>query len=68
LGKTVRLEDLLRGKQKVVEEILKDLSPEVREKVLETLSTSRTLDELQENLRMLLGVGTARKIMKKLTL
>ncbi|MCD6409663.1 MAG: hypothetical protein J7L98_04935 [Candidatus Verstraetearchaeota archaeon] len=68
MGKTVRLEDLLRGKQKVVEEILKDLSPEVREKVLETLSTSRTLDELQENLRMLLGVGTARKIMKKLTL
>ncbi len=68
MGKTTRLEDILRGKQKVVEEILKDLSPDVREKVLETLSTSRSLDELQENLRMLLGVGVARKIMKKLTL
>jgi len=65
MGKVFRPEDIARGRKKVVEEAVRDLSPGIRE------ATVRILDswvgkESEERLVKLLGEEEAKRLIKRI--
>ena len=65
MGKVFRPEDIARGRKKVVEEAVRDLSPGIRE------ATVRILDswvgkESEERLVRLLGEEEAKRLIKRI--
>jgi len=65
MGKVFRPEDIARGRKKVVEEAVRDLSPGIRE------ATERVLDswvgkESEERLVKLLGEEEAKRLIKRI--
>lgn len=64
MGKVFGPEDIARGRKKVVEEAVKDLSPGIREATIRILDTWAG-KESEEKLRKLLGEEEAKRLIKK---
>ena len=65
MGKVFRPEDMVKGRRRVVEEAVRDLSPEIREATVRILE-SWVGNESEEKLVKLLGEEEAKRLIKRI--
>ena len=65
MGKVFRPEDMVKGRRRVVEEAVRDLSPGIREAIVRILE-SWVDNESEERLVKLLGEEEAKRLIKRI--
>ncbi|MFH0896874.1 MAG: hypothetical protein V1850_02350 [Candidatus Bathyarchaeota archaeon] len=65
MGKVFRPADITRGRKRIVEEAVRDLSPGIREATVRILE-SRVGNESEERLVRLLGEEEAKRLIKRI--
>ena len=65
MGKVFRLEDMVKGRRRVVEEAVRDLSPGIREATVRILE-SWVGNESEERLVRLLGEEEAKRLIRRI--